>query len=226
MRRYLRWLAFAVAVTLGGLLVSAQGQKQPAPAAQRSSVDALIGAAQYQDEVQGDPEAAIATYKKVLSTPRVTRAALAHLRIGLCYEKLGKVEARKEYDAVVREFGDQADIASQARARLAALTNRPTAAVSTEPMLRRLATGHSLADAIASPTGRHLAFEDDAGNLSVRELDTGRVRGPYRREHVPPEALWHGMVPGRLVAGWDATGVWVVPRFRSTGFRTARHACG
>ena len=47
-------------------LVLAQlwAQQKPAPTA--TSAEALMGTAQYQEEVEGKPEAAIATYRKVI----------------------------------------------------------------------------------------------------------------------------------------------------------------
>ncbi|MEK7407424.1 MAG: hypothetical protein AAB225_20295 [Acidobacteriota bacterium] len=62
-----------------------------------SKAEALLGAAIHQEEAEGNLEAAIATYKKVLAQYGSNRplAARAQYRLGLCYEKLGDAEARK-----------------------------------------------------------------------------------------------------------------------------------
>jgi len=99
----------------------------PDTAAQKSqSADVLLGAALHQEEVEGNLEAAIEMYKKLLAEFPGNRplAAKAQLHLGLCYEKLGEAqakEARAAYERVVREFADQAEIVAQARVRLAAL---------------------------------------------------------------------------------------------------------
>ena len=69
----------------------------------------LLQSGLYKEDVNGDLEAAIAIYERVLKDfPQDrTHAAKALLHIGLCYEKLGRDEARKAYERVVREFADQ-----------------------------------------------------------------------------------------------------------------------
>lgn len=101
-------------------------------AAQQKGVtaDVLLGQALHQEQNEGRLEDAIATYKKVLAAADATREqkARAQFRIGTCYERLGTSEARKAYQAVVANYGDQADLAAQAKARLAALGKEPTLA--------------------------------------------------------------------------------------------------
>jgi predicted nucleotidyltransferase len=55
-----------------------------------SSADVLIGAGVHQEEVAGNLEAAIASYRKALATAGISReqAARAQFRIGACYERL------------------------------------------------------------------------------------------------------------------------------------------
>src|SRR5205814_2531504 len=82
--------------------------------------ESMLGAALHQEEVQGDLKGAIAAYQKVVAAPGVSRktAAEALVRVGQCYEKLGNVESRKAYERVVREYADQKDAVTLARARL------------------------------------------------------------------------------------------------------------
>jgi len=87
-------------MALAGILLASM------PTQQSRSADALLGAALHQEEVEGNLEAAIETYKKIIADypgnrPMVARALL---HMGQCYEKLGKEEARKAYERVVRDY--------------------------------------------------------------------------------------------------------------------------
>src|SRR5262245_28772305 len=87
------------------------------------SPEIQMGAALHEERVTGNLQAAIDGYRKVLamkSAPR-TLAAQAQYHIGVCHEKLGNQEARKAFESVVRNYGDQKDLVAQARARLAAM---------------------------------------------------------------------------------------------------------
>lgn len=123
-RARIGWISTAaVMLVLGvGIVIAAAPPQKPSSPA---TADTLMGAALHQEEVEGNLEAAIATYKKVIADPRASRslAATALLHLGGSYEKLGDAEARKAYERVVREFGDQAESAATARARLAALAS-------------------------------------------------------------------------------------------------------
>ena len=48
-------------------------------------------------------------------------AGKAQLQIGMCYEKLGKEQAIKAYELVLKNFADQPNLVASARARIAAL---------------------------------------------------------------------------------------------------------
>jgi tetratricopeptide (TPR) repeat protein len=89
--------------------------------AQRSqSADVLLGAALHQEEVEGDYEAAIETYKKLLAEYPDNRplAAQAQFRIGICYEKLGRKEAQNAYQTVIQNYGEQKKVVAKAQERL------------------------------------------------------------------------------------------------------------
>src|SRR5512139_2747733 len=90
--------------------------------------------------VDGNLKAAIDRYKQIIATYGGERAVVAKalVRVGQCYEKLGEAnarEAQKAYEQVVREFGDQTEMAAEARNRLAALKPGPREA-SSLPALR------------------------------------------------------------------------------------------
>jgi Tol biopolymer transport system component len=141
--------------------------------------EVLLKAAANKELVDGDLNAAIELYKKVVAQPGASRAAVAKalVQMGQCYEKLGDAqgrEARKAYERVVRDFADQAEIVAQARVRLAALGGpSPTTLTA-----RRLE--NSKADTpmgAISPDGRYFSFCDwQTGDLAIRDLQTGKDR--------------------------------------------------
>ena len=136
------------------------------------SSEALLGAALHQEEVEGNLEAAIATYKKVLAQPAGNRAlaARAQFRLGVCYEKLGQGEARKAYERVLSNYADQREVVAQAQVRLSAL-RRPAAVATRQIWAGPEANGSGG----VSPDGRLLTYVDwkSGGNLAVRDLTTG-----------------------------------------------------
>ncbi len=97
-------IVFSLTLILAIPLMAAVPQKE-------KTAEILLGAALHQEEVEGNLEAAIATYEKILMEHSAKRAlaARAQLHIGICYEKLGKPEAREAYETVLREYAEQAD---------------------------------------------------------------------------------------------------------------------
>lgn len=166
----MRNIAFLIiGVALAGALVLANPPAQPS-----RSAEVLLGQALHQEEVEGNLDAAIATYKKILADYPDNRplAAKALLQMGRCYEKLGKDGARKAYERLVRDYADQSE-ARVARSRLAAM-NRPSSTTLTTRRLE-IPTGVDTPTSTVSPDGRFLAFMDwHTGNLAVRDLRTGK----------------------------------------------------
>ncbi len=101
-------------------------------------------------------------------------AAKALVQMGQCYEKLGKAEAKKAYQRVIRDYADQAEPLQVARSRLAALTTERPATLT----VRKLANPPADASFGApSPDGRQLSYVDwRTGNLVIRDLETGADR--------------------------------------------------
>ena len=159
--RYL--LSFAVGITLA--------------LAQSNDPQAALGEAQHLEEAEGNYPAAIEAYKKILARHGSNRpvAAKALVRMGKCYEKLGDAESRKAYERVLREYSDQKDEVSVARARL---SNRgqqsPTGAV-----VRQAWTGGSV-DLSGAPSrdGRYFVYVDwmAGATLAIRDLKNGESR--------------------------------------------------
>jgi len=178
------WVIAAVAVVVATWAAGVAGRAPAASnqAAQKTSVEALLGQALQQEEVEGNLRAAISTYQKVIAAVGVTKAqaARAQLRIGGCYERLGMTEARKAYEAVVANYGDQEAAVKVARARLAALGNVSAAAAGSAlsgPTAKSLWKKPGWFSARLSPDGRSVAFIDEAtARLWIRDLLTGTDR--------------------------------------------------
>ena len=107
-----------------------------APAFAQQTAERLLQSGMYQEDVKGDLDEAIKVYEGILTKFPENRAvaAKALFHIGLCYEKLGETEARKHYQHLIEEYGDQPEPVAQARVRLANLgfgTNGETLAMST-----------------------------------------------------------------------------------------------
>src|SRR3989304_8492554 len=75
------------------------------------------------EEVKGELEQAIAAYKNIVLkySKNQPLAAKSLLRMGRCYEKLGKDEAKKAYERIIKEYANQPEVVAEARARLAVL---------------------------------------------------------------------------------------------------------
>jgi Tol biopolymer transport system component len=155
-------LLMAALQTIGAQQNAAQAEK-------------LLAAAQHKAAVDGDLKGAIEAYKKIVAGAGANRslAAQALVRMAECYQKLGDAEAQRIYERLVREYGDQQEVAATARARLtgaaaqnAGIITRQVWTRSTESNLSRV-----------SPDGRHIVFTDWAtGDLAVHDLSTGRDR--------------------------------------------------
>jgi len=176
MTRRWGWTTALVMVAVTAVCLGAAAQK-PAAAKPPQSAEQLMGVALHQEEVEGNLQAAIATYQQVVKAPGVPRAlaARAQFRIGACYERLGVDGARKAYELVVSQYGDQSEFAAKAKARLGALGDgafaSPVSAVSTTRLLwknTRWGEGARL-----SPDGRKVAFVDETRSLGLCDVATG-----------------------------------------------------
>ena len=77
--------------------------------AQQNKAEQMYQQALFDMEGKGDYAKAIESFSLVMTKfpkEKVT-AAKALLNIGRCYEKLGKNEAQKAYERIIREFKDQ-----------------------------------------------------------------------------------------------------------------------
>jgi len=131
------------------------------------------------ETVDGNLKGAIEQYKAIAALSGASRATVANalLRMGQCYEKLGQVEARAAYERVVREFGDQAEAAKVAQARLSALRSGGGAlAARTDVATRRVYVGEPDEEYVSlSPDGRYIVLNrPEVGGYWLRDLQSGR----------------------------------------------------
>jgi len=171
----LQWISGVVFALMFVVVSSAYAQQ---------NAGVLLQSGLYKEEVNGDLEAAIKVYERVLKDFPKDRlvAAKAQLHIGLCYEKLGTAEARKAYESVVRDFADQSEIVAQAQVRLAALGG-PGAAGGL--VTRRVLTDASGVGGVLTGDGKYISSLDrgtgDVVQFEVASGQTSRITntGPW-----------------------------------------------
>ncbi len=193
-------MAVTVVMTLAGLTV----QKS-------QSADVLFGAALHQEEVEGDYEAAIKTYKKLLAEypGNLPLAAKAQLHIGFCYEKLGLKEAQKAYQDVIDKYPGQTDAVKIAREKLSVLL-KAQALVEKGPeefKIQKVYEGTGIdGSGELSPDGRYISCTDwRTGDLAIYEIATGKMRlltGPTEESPVVLRSLW-SPDSRRIAYNWD-----------------------
>jgi len=162
-----RVLVIAIVVGLLGALAQGQG-----------GADRLMQQARTKAVVEGKLDEAIKLYAEVATKFANDRPTVARALIEMagCYEKLGDTEARKAYERVVREFGDQTAAAAEARARLAALAGTGARSGSSTMAVRRVLAKVDVTGKV-SADGRFLSYTEWAGgNVAIRDLATGQSR--------------------------------------------------
>ncbi len=171
---------FTAMLATAGLLLAA------APALKGNQADVALRAAMDKEMVDGDLQAAIGMYKKIVANPGGNRAvaAKALLQMGQCYEKLGQADARSTYERLLRDYPDQSDQVLAARARLAALGGASSRAAGGDMAVRRLLSGASVdASGEPSPDGRFLSISDSSVYPAIRDLETGQIHRFTRKDN-------------------------------------------
>ncbi len=136
------------------------------------NADVLLQRAIQKETVDGDLKGAIALYQRAVKQAGSNRASAAKalLRLAECYEKQGDAEARKTYERITREFSDQGEVASVARARLGGGARQVQA--------RKVWDGPLMGNSgTPSPDGRYLSFIHwVTGNVALFDLATRETR--------------------------------------------------
>ena len=143
------------------------------PAKPQMKPEVALRAAMETETVKGDLKGAIEQYKKIAQGSDRAIAAKALIRMAECHQKLGDAESRKIYERVVRDYSDQKEAVTVARARLGHTDpSRETGIITRQVWPDAIDT-----EGAPSPDGRHLTFVDwTTGDLAVRELATGKNR--------------------------------------------------
>jgi Tol biopolymer transport system component len=160
----------------------------------------LFQQALVKERAEGELQEAIDLYDRIVRDfpDDHVLAAKALVQMGQCYEKLGKAEAKRAYERVIRDYADQAEPLQVARARLAALTRPPR-----HEMTVRRVWADPMADVSGqiSPDGRRLSFTDWAtGDLAVGDLNTGKKR------HLTNKGSWQDSLEFALYSQWSPDG--------------------
>jgi Tol biopolymer transport system component len=136
----------------------------------------LLRAAIEKEEVDGDLQGAIDLYKQIIANHGRNHAiaAKAQLHIGICFEKLGKSEAIKAYELVLKNYAGQAKQVAAARARLAALRTEMPGGLTVTKI--ESPEGHYDFQSL-SPDGTKMAVVvfDEGQNIAVLDLVTKRI---------------------------------------------------
>jgi Tol biopolymer transport system component len=200
-------------VALAGIVILSAGILAAWSVPQGEDPAVLLRAAIEKEEVDGDLEAAIEQYKEVIKVAGTNRAVAAQalLRLGGCYEKLGPEEARRTYQELIRDYGEQAKEVAAARQRLAALTTgAPARTGDSRLAIRRVPNLDMYAR--PSPDGKYLAFTEwKAGNLAVQDVATGAIRMLTKDGSFDGAAQWAGFSAwsrdsSRIAYQWDSAG--------------------
>jgi Tol biopolymer transport system component len=160
------------------------------------------------EEVTGDLEGAIEVYRSILLEFPENKhvAAEACFRMGSCYEKLGKQEAQSAYNRVIKEYFEQEEIVSLARARLEIL-NQPAPVLTDRAMsIRQVWIGDDV-DMMGevSPDGKYISFVDwETGDLALYEIANGQKR------HLTSEGDWEDPNQFAEFSSWSPDGKRIV----------------
>ena len=117
----------------------------------------------YKEEVEGELEKAIEIFEKILKDypDNKTTAAKALYHIGLCYEKLGKLEAQKAYQRLIEEYPGQTEEVALAKERLQNLI-KALESVPHKPTFRKIQIPTGLTRSMQlSPDGQKISIVSD-----------------------------------------------------------------
>ncbi len=188
MIRNLTRAVIVVIVVLQG--ISAGRSVEAATTVQQDGRD-LFQQALLKERADGKLEEAIEIYKSVLDVAADDHglAAQALVRIGACYEKLGRPEASDIYERLLRDYPDQAEPVATARTQLAALEVEPMPPSPTMTVRELIRSGEQQPGDVQAVPGPGFAVTGDGqmfiytdwntGDLATRNMETGEVRGLY-----------------------------------------------
>ncbi len=188
-----RWFTAAV---LAGVVstVAIAGAQKP------GSAEVALEAAAKTEMVDGDLRGAIARYRTIIATYAADHAVAARalVRMAQCYEKLGDqevAEARKAYERILRDYPDQKEAVSVARARLGSKESALQSGATSSRKVWTL-TGGAVVYGTVSHDGRYLPYSDFSvpggnGELFLHDTATGTDRRiTHEVEQFASEFAW------------------------------------
>lgn len=143
----------------------------------QQTAEQLYQSGLYKEEIEGQLDAAIEIYQKIVSQYPENRSVMAktYLHIGLCREKLGNAEAQKAYEHVISDYSDQVEAMKLAKERLGALSasgGGPSG--SDNIVMHRIWEAGRNSPCGVSPDGQYVVFISSVTNdLWLRNLQSG-----------------------------------------------------
>jgi Tol biopolymer transport system component len=189
------------------VLLAASGFWQLSSNAQGvSEAERLLQKAILLETVDGNIQAAIDQYKKIVAESASNRvvAARALLRLAGCYEKLGVAEARKTYQQLINDYSDQTAEVTLARQKLAALAGAAPAQAPGPTFRKITIPGEVSPGAQLSPDGGRLAMVSggDVWVVNLRGKVAPEIAGVPERLTQGANASWTGLT-------WSGNGQWI-----------------
>ena len=122
----------------------------------------MFEAAKKKELVDGNLNAAIQQYKSIVSKFAKDRAVVADslIRMAECYQKLGDKESRRIYEQILKDYTDQKEAVTVARARLGKGLGTSDAHLSFRQVWKLPQVGGDDAAGLPSPDGRYLPYVD------------------------------------------------------------------
>jgi Tol biopolymer transport system component len=165
---------------VAGLVLAGAALAVSLTAQQKKQPEIDLQAAIRTETVDGNLNGAIKQYGVIVAKYKDDRAvtAMALVHMAECHQKLGDAESHKIYEQVVREYADQKEAVTIARARLGGAESTTREGGIT---LRKVWTGDT--SGTISPDGRRLTLidwvspsTDDWGRLLLHDVVTGTDR--------------------------------------------------
>jgi len=160
------------------LLVTLVAAASLTASGQTQTPETMLEAARRLEVIDGNLKGAINEYQAVVdrfSRTERSAAGRALLLMAEAYQKMGDAQAQRVYERLLRDFADQKEVATEARARLASM-HSPVASQSKETVRRIVTAGKDLfavRAAYPSPDDRYLSSDDTTGDVVVRDIRTG-----------------------------------------------------
>lgn len=170
----------------------------------------LLSDAIYQEEVNGELDQAIKTYRLIIKQYSDNRkvAAEALLHLGLCFEKKGMQEASPAYRQLIENYPEQTKEVAIARERLAKFDQLAIKNSSTElkPHFRQISIPTKPDNGVLSPDGEKMAFTSE-GSVWILPVQ-GKVQPDLAGEPIRiTEPM--GATSFSNTLAWSGDGKWI-----------------